>query len=85
MVETIRILRSGAPGFRKAFAALRATHAADQRRAEAAAAEIVGFPGIADRDGNLGVENLIEVGMDLDLAQSKRVRKPAPAKEGQCH
>ena len=42
MVETIRILRSGAPGFRKAFAALRATHAADQRRAEAAAAEIVG-------------------------------------------
>ena len=38
----IQILRSASPGFRRAFEALRSTHAADQRRAEAAAAEIVG-------------------------------------------
>ena len=38
---TIRILRSDAPGFRRAFERLRATSAADQRRAEAVAAEIV--------------------------------------------
>jgi len=35
------ILRTTAPGFARAFAGLRATHAADQRRAETAAAEIV--------------------------------------------
>ncbi|MDX2168404.1 MAG: histidinol dehydrogenase [Deltaproteobacteria bacterium] len=38
---TIRVLRTDAPGFRQAFAKLRATHAADQRRAEDAAAAIV--------------------------------------------
>src|SRR5512143_3552720 len=36
MDQTIRILRSSAAGFRKAFEALRATHAADQRRADTA-------------------------------------------------
>jgi histidinol dehydrogenase len=41
MTDTIRILRTTAPGFRRAFAQLRATHAADQQRAETAAAEIV--------------------------------------------
>ena len=41
MSDVIRILRTTAPGFRRAFEGLRATHAADQRRAEAAAAEIV--------------------------------------------
>ncbi len=37
----VRILRSSDSGFRRAFARLRATHAGDQQRAEAAAAAIV--------------------------------------------
>jgi histidinol dehydrogenase len=37
----IPVLRTNAPGFRRAFSKLRATHAADQRRAEDAAAAIV--------------------------------------------
>jgi histidinol dehydrogenase len=41
MSDVIRILRSNAPDFRRAFEGLRATQDADQRRAEQAAAKIV--------------------------------------------
>ena len=40
-MSVIRIFRTSSSGFRRAFAGLRATHAADQRRAEEAAARIV--------------------------------------------